>query len=99
MVYVVQRKIIEGIRSIKGKAGITMKFNVYNKVDFIFTNHGGIYVKKGTILMQKKGNLFRENKYLIKDSFEFGGIWAEREESCVWVKESKIIGLTRNRTE
>lgn len=95
----VQRKIIEGIRNIKGKAGINMKFNVYDKVDFIFTNLEGIYVKKGTILMKKKGNLFRENKYLIKSSFEFGGVWKEMKESCVWVKESKIIGLTRNRTE
>lgn len=97
----VQRKIIEEIRNIKGKAGVNMKFVRGDKVDFIFTNADGIYVKTGTVVMEKKGGFFREPQYLIESSFEcrskkdsWGVVWVESKEGCVWIKESKIIGLS-----
>lgn len=100
VVHIEVKKTIEGIRSIKGKVGIRMKYNKGDKVDFVFSNLDGIYVKTGTVLMKKEGKFFRKTKYLIEAPFEHatidsdGIVWVKEKESCTWVEESRIIGLS-----
>lgn len=69
-----------------------LKYDTYEKIEFVYESKGRLYRGQGTVLKYKKGFLFRQNRYLINAILIIKGqIYDFEEECCIWVQESNII--------